>query len=561
MKSHESWSPRNWIVPPGLVDTITRFDVRCESIIKQFHNKNSIPLMIKGETGVGKTLFVEYLLLKLNVVESKIPVRFVNCAALPEHLLESMIFGYKKGSHSTAYQDSSGILGNVDNGVLVLEEIGEMSKILQAKLLTVIETKIYYQLGSDNLKFFSGQIISTTNAGKDVFRDDFWYRFETFNVPPIRKRRSDVLYYIENFDYDLIGILTKGNVLSLLSYNWPGNVREIERVCNALREDIKIRQKENEKLKERFGESSYIGSNSSMNATLVYSQEASGLRLNKPTLIAQDMSKVGVKQDRIERVLKKYSLSFDCFKGSFENKMRMIFKKEDVFQNYAGCICLVNNLQYNNVYHGFLIFCKLFLQDVQAENDILEFNSPIEYSGKKDSRYIDVTNTTYYSKELKSAKVSNLVFKVDSEAIMSTMFYSTSLYNFKHWNVVHKNAFLESFKFLTKVRKISFDDISDIESFYSKNSSNAFLTGLLRKHSKESEDEGTIEDYTIKSLKELYYETVCAQIGTSHGFKKKLAKIAGLSQARISQDFNILGLNQKFSQLNFKPKKRIKIFS
>jgi hypothetical protein len=187
------------------------------------------PLMICGDTGVGKSLFVT-IFRKLYGKDKK--VLSLNCAAFHKETIISELFGHEKGAFTDAKNQKIGLLEKADDGLLILEEIGELEKPDQAKLLTFLENGgRFYRLGGTKEIQSKVLIISTTHRASEDFRPDFWNRFFQFYVPAIFERRIDVLYYINWLYPEVLKSLTPFEFTSFLLYNWPGNVREIENVC------------------------------------------------------------------------------------------------------------------------------------------------------------------------------------------------------------------------------------------------------------------------------------------------------------------------------------------
>lgn len=203
-------------------------------------NATSTTIAIYGESGVGK----EVLARAIHFAGKGLPNRFVavNCAAIPEHLLESELFGHVRGAFTGAERDREGKLSAARGGTLLLDEIGDMPLSLQAKLLRVLQEHVYEKIGSNALLPVECRIIITTNrdlpalvaAGK--FREDLFHRINIFPLmlPPLRERREDIPHLSEHvlgqlrqhLGKTLPGISQKAMDL-LLQYDWPGNVREL----------------------------------------------------------------------------------------------------------------------------------------------------------------------------------------------------------------------------------------------------------------------------------------------------------------------------------------------
>jgi len=196
-------------------------------------------VLITGESGTGKELVARAI--HYNGVRKEGRFIAVNCAAIPETLLESELFGYKKGAFTDAKSDKRGLVFEANEGTLFLDEITEMPSTLQAKLLRVIEEKEVRPLGDTNSYPVDVRIISTTN--RDIkegrFREDLYYRLKVIDIemPPLRERREDIPVLVQHFIHKFSKELKKGvsgvseEALKIfLNYSWPGNVRELENV-------------------------------------------------------------------------------------------------------------------------------------------------------------------------------------------------------------------------------------------------------------------------------------------------------------------------------------------
>ena len=197
-----------------------------------------LTVLVTGETGTGKEV-VAKLIHTLSKRRGGFVV--VNCASIPDNLLESELFGYDKGAFTGAIQQKQGKFETADKGTLVLDEIGEMTPYLQAKLLRAVETQEVEHLGSTKTYKVDIRVVSTTNRVMETvikegkFREDLYFRLAQIHiiVPPLRERREDIAVLI---DYVLHGLeKDKGKIIAisdearviLLQYKWPGNVREL----------------------------------------------------------------------------------------------------------------------------------------------------------------------------------------------------------------------------------------------------------------------------------------------------------------------------------------------
>ena len=200
-------------------------------------------LMITGESGTGKEVLAQFVHQQSN--RNKNPFVAINCAAIPENMLEAMLFGYQKGAFTGAYKSSPGKFEQAQDGTLLLDEISEMSLPLQAKLLRVLQEKVVERLGDQNQIELNVRVIATSNrnmraevdAGK--FREDLFYRLNVFPIemPSLRDRKLDIVPIAR---FLLARAASQNNIptpqlnndaeQALLDYSWPGNVRELDNV-------------------------------------------------------------------------------------------------------------------------------------------------------------------------------------------------------------------------------------------------------------------------------------------------------------------------------------------
>ena len=197
-------------------------------------------ILITGESGSGKEVIARMIHQKSPTSKSRFIA--INCASIPENLLESELFGYEKGAFSGAVKRKQGKFELAPNGVIFLDEIGEMPLSLQAKLLRVIEDKSFERLGGVEPISFSSRIIAATNKDLQVlvkegrFREDLFYRLNVFRIelPALRERKEDLPNLIEMFinkKCNEFGIkpksLTEEAYNTLIAYDYPGNIREL----------------------------------------------------------------------------------------------------------------------------------------------------------------------------------------------------------------------------------------------------------------------------------------------------------------------------------------------
>lgn len=202
------------------------------------------PFLIMGETGTGKELVARALWGAM--CDRNRPFIAVNCASLPENLVESELFGYEKGAFTGAQQTKTGLFEAANGGDLFLDEIGELNIELQAKLLRVLQEKTVRRLGSDKERPVSVRVIAATHVDipnavdENAFREDLFYRLNvhTIQLPPLRERGSDItrllLSYLSHVGYRNLKLDPQAET-KLLNYRWPGNVRQLRAFAEYLR--------------------------------------------------------------------------------------------------------------------------------------------------------------------------------------------------------------------------------------------------------------------------------------------------------------------------------------
>lgn len=203
-------------------------------------NNNAV-VLITGETGTGKELVARAI--HHNGPRKDESFVAVNCAAIPENLLESELFGYKKGAFTGANSDKKGLIEIADGGTLFLDEVGEIPLSLQVKLLRFLQEREVMRLGGSQPVKVDVRIVAATNRnlGEDVkegrFRDDLYYRLNVIEIPipPLRERKKDITllaqHFLKKFSKNMdkkISGFTPEALEKLLEYRWPGNVRELE---------------------------------------------------------------------------------------------------------------------------------------------------------------------------------------------------------------------------------------------------------------------------------------------------------------------------------------------
>jgi two-component system response regulator GlrR len=215
-------------------------------------------VFIHGDSGTGKELIAKSLHLASGRKDR--PFVAINCAALPENLLESELFGHEKGSFTGAVRDTKGLFVQAHRGTIFLDEIGDMPLLTQAKLLRVLQERQFYPVGSQKAVEVDVRVIVATNKDieeqvkQGLFREDLFYRIHVIPVhlPPLRERKEDIpllaAHFITKFSRQMnksVKGLTPAAMQKLMLYDWPGNVRELENTIEyamALTQDTSIKE-------------------------------------------------------------------------------------------------------------------------------------------------------------------------------------------------------------------------------------------------------------------------------------------------------------------------------
>lgn len=232
----------------GLAETARLIDLAAAS---------NAPVLLTGETGVGKNIVAK-------AIHYRGPSRTsalisVNCAALPENLIEAELFGYEKGAFTGATSSRKGVFEMAENSTLLLDEIAEMPVHLQAKLLGVLEDGQVKRLGGNSIKTVNARVIAATNASledavsRKTFRKDLYYRLNVINIeiPPLRHRKQDIPalceFMLKKATNRTDINLATSELERLMEYHWPGNVRELKNIIERsviLKKGLEVRPSE-----------------------------------------------------------------------------------------------------------------------------------------------------------------------------------------------------------------------------------------------------------------------------------------------------------------------------
>ncbi len=391
-----------YIVPPGLIKKMYEF----HALIQTAKGK---PILIFGPTGVGKSLFLDmYKAWYKTEKGAEIPVATLNCSHFEGDLARSELFGHVKGSYSYAHIDKQGWIEVADGGLLILDEIGELSKECQALLLTVIETGEYHRLGESKIKHIKNlQIVGATNRPKKELRPDFWNRFITFTIPPLHKRRADVLYHIASKYPKILKRLHPWEVLIILAHNWPGNVREIDRMIISIETRKRLEENDHEltgsKIEHFQRGNLELGS---------LDEEETGLSSDNGAILFYDQCHDDLKE-RLEKRLNAYGVGLSRSNDNFVfcdfektdwdfmkweanepssyriSANRIIHNKKMLLAEFKPTESDIKKMkEYEKLFQvrvlspyppfleatetGLLLFCALFFQDWEADHNLME---------------------------------------------------------------------------------------------------------------------------------------------------------------------------------------------
>src|SRR5690606_27824481 len=227
--------------PKDIIGTSEKINEILQIINRVKNNKATV--FINGESGTGKELIARAIHYEGKF--SKEPFIAVNCAGIPENLLEAELFGYTKGAFTGAETNRNGFFQAANRGTIFLDEIGNASLAVQSKLLRVLQEKEVVKVGAQKPERIDVRIIAATNSNlkemikKGTFREDLYYRLTVveINVPPLRARKEDIPLLVEKFlfkygvEYKDKFIKISPSAMEVLKrYDWPGNIRELENI-------------------------------------------------------------------------------------------------------------------------------------------------------------------------------------------------------------------------------------------------------------------------------------------------------------------------------------------
>jgi PAS domain S-box-containing protein len=286
-------------------------------------------VLLEGETGTGKEVFADFI--QAHGHRQHLPYLKINCAAIPGELIESELFGHRKGSFTGAVSDKKGLFAMADRGTLFLDEISAMPLELQSKLLRVLQNGEYHPIGSDSPVKVDVRIIAATNeslkelSNDNRFRKDLYYRLNVYpvTIPPLRHRTEDIPLLISHFSQLIgkrlnkkLGKVSRSDLENLMQYQWPGNVRELENwveraIITSRGEQLRFTTEQMQEARESNGASIGVSADSSMEEIQrdillrvleecdwkINGEEGAAIRLKlPPSTLRSRMKKLGIER-------------------------------------------------------------------------------------------------------------------------------------------------------------------------------------------------------------------------------------------------------------------------
>ncbi len=291
-----------------------------------------LTVLITGETGTGKRLVGETIHKRSS--RSDMPLVIINCASLSNELIDSELFGHKKGSFSSAYEDRVGLFEAGNGSTVVIDEINALSLEYQAKLLRVLEERKIRRLGLNGEKNLNIRVIAITNQDlvrmvkKESFRKDLYYRINVLkiDVPPLRARKDDILklvaYYIRmcrpGYYQDVT--ISKDVANTLMSHNWRGNIRELKNAIESALADRSINHIDSIDLSDMEDQENECDNDSEDNSKLCTLEEVQKKHILRVLKVCNgNVSSaariLGLERSSISRRLKEYGVDFHDYKA------------------------------------------------------------------------------------------------------------------------------------------------------------------------------------------------------------------------------------------------------
>lgn len=337
-------------------------------------------------------------------------IETVNCSHFGGDLARSELFGHRHGSFTGAAHEKEGWLKRAHNGILVLEEIGDLPRETQANLLTFLETGKFHKVGGAQTEYANVQIVGATNRENEL-RTDFCNRFFPFFVPPLHKRRQDILYYLAYHVPQLIPTLHPWEIMVLLAHNWPGNVREIERTGALL---LGAKQPETTDTFLDAWEDSFESVDTEILALPAALENMQNIKFTKTGLgviddedapieghrafqLYNQLQNVGIDADHLEELLNRFHIGLALHNEARPFSPFSPFNPENfhqaftVYKRFDVALCPPVE-SFTNAYLGLRAFANLFWCPIRGDVNLLDVrNAPLDVPLYSVNRFFDLS--------------------------------------------------------------------------------------------------------------------------------------------------------------------------
>lgn len=321
------------------------------------------PILVLGASGTGKSLFIYVFKKLLKMSFEKAPIVVLDCAHLigaDPHIARSALFGHTKGAFTGAIREEKGVVEKADKGALILDEVGELPKDVQAMLLTFIETGKYRKLGGEKEEESNAWILAATGNEQNL-RPELRYRFFPFHLTPLHQRREEILLYFAHMFPDMLRTLTPSQILALLAYHWPGNMREIEGVIKG----FKIRKSGIIK-----GEFTYPLLLLFYMQSVMQGKPYEGFDPSKAQKLYVELEKNGIDVKGLDKLLRRYGIALGYENRSHPFKGFQSLKTTT--DKDLGVTNIFHSKEFGETITGLGLFAGLFKQNLWENSDILD---------------------------------------------------------------------------------------------------------------------------------------------------------------------------------------------
>ena len=321
------------------------------------------PILVLGASGTGKSLFIHIFKRLLQKSFEKAPIVVLDCSHLigsDPHIARSALFGHTKGAFTDAIRAEDGVAKKADKGALILDEVGELPHDVQAMLLTFIETGKYRMLGGEKEEESNAWILAATGNEQNL-RPELRYRFFPFHLTPLHQRREEILLYFAHMFPDVLRTLTPSQILALLAYHWPGNMREIEGVIKGfkIRKSGIIKGEFTDPLSPLF----YMQS-------VMQGKPYEGFDPSKAMMLYTELERNGIDVKGLDRLLSEYGIALE-----YENRSHP-FKGFQSLSTTTDRDLGVTNIflskEFEKTIDGLGLFTGLFKQSAWGNSDLLD---------------------------------------------------------------------------------------------------------------------------------------------------------------------------------------------